>query len=111
MQAKLDGTLLAETIPYPRINLSVQNLTNNNVSDIEITYRVTRGFDVLNSFSLLVPGQVKPGELRSDWYSVRNLGNPSPQELNQYRIKIIAVTWTNADGSKGQNTQWGQMDF
>jgi hypothetical protein len=111
MQARLDGTLIAGKIPYPRINLSIQNLTNNRVSNIKITYQIKRGFDILDSFSLQVDGQVAPGESRFDWFPIQNLREPSPQELNQYRIRIVAITWTNTDGSKGENTQWGQMDF
>jgi hypothetical protein len=104
------GAKLEATIVNPWIHLSVQNLTNNNVTEVRVTYQVNKSFEIVEEFTLLIPGQINPGMSTTKKFPVI-IGNLSQQALTQYSIKILAITWINADGSKGQNTQWGQMNF
>jgi hypothetical protein len=99
----------ARLTPNTWINLRVQNLTSNSVSDIWVDYQVSDGQEVYHSNKLKVQANVAAGQIAVDRFPVLNL--PSDKSLGQLQIKINKITWVNADGSQGENTQWGQMLF
>jgi hypothetical protein len=102
-QVKIDGKP-----EDPWINIKVQNLTNNRVTSVYVQYQVMNGSETVDGQTGIVNQQLQPSDSVNYRYFITS---PNELPLGRYRTKIVGITWKNADGSRGTNTKWGQMEY
>jgi hypothetical protein len=103
MQVKIDGTP-----EDPWINIKVQNLISNRVTSVYVQYQVMHGSETVDEHTHVVAQELQPANSVNYRYFI---SSPNELPLGQYRIKIVGIVWSNADGSRGTNTKWGQMEY